>query len=338
MAQVTTDNLEGRVEHGVAVAPRLQPLPEPAPTASLSTTAERFDGALQRASLHKTPGLYVRAWHTFRSNRVAMTALFALILIFAFVLSAGLISRYVTGVTPFENHLSEKLQPPFSEGHFLGTDGNGRDILTRLAYAGRVSLMIAILSATSLFLLGGVIGLISGYLGGKTDMVIMRLVDVLLSIPGLPLLILIATLFSPGPVGLAFVLALVGWPGIARLVRSEVLAKREEEYVDAARTLGASTPRIVFRHILPNVLPLLIVYTSLSIPGLILAEAGLSFIGIGVQVPTPSWGNMLGDAQQFYRTNASNVLIPGAMIYITSLSLNLVGNGLRDAFDPKLTQ
>src|SRR4029079_9529018 len=209
MAQVTTDNLEGRVEHGVAVAPRLRPLPEPSPTASLSTAAERFDGALQRAALHKTPGLYVRAWHTFRSNRVAMTALFVLILIFAFVLSAGVISRYVTGVTPFENHLSEKLQPPFSESHFLGTDGNGRDILTRLAYAGRVSLMIAILSATSLFLLGGVIGLISGYLGGVPDMLIMRLVDVLLSIPGLPLLILIATLFSPGPVGLAFVLALV---------------------------------------------------------------------------------------------------------------------------------
>jgi ABC-type dipeptide/oligopeptide/nickel transport system permease subunit len=291
--------------------------------------------------------LWSNAWRQFRRNKLAMFGLCYLVFLVFVAIFAPAISPH----NPVQSDLKVAGKyrqaawitdaDPKKTGDWsypLGTDGNGRDILTRLAYGGRVSLMIAILSATTLFLLGGVIGLISGYLGGVPDMLIMRLVDVLLSIPGLPLLILIATLFSPGPVGLAFVLALVGWPGIARLVRSEVLAKREAEYVDAARTLGASTPRIVFRHILPNVLPLLIVYTSLSIPGLILAETGLSFIGIGVQVPTPSWGNMLGDAQQFYRTNASNVLIPGAMIYITSLSLNLVGNGLRDAFDPKLTQ
>jgi ABC-type dipeptide/oligopeptide/nickel transport system permease subunit len=166
----------------------------------------------------------------------------------------------------------------------------------------------------------------------------MRLVDVLLSIPGLPLLILIASLYSPGPVGLAFVLAAVSWPGIARIIRGQVLELRGREFVDAARSLGASPVRVVLRHILPNILPLMIVYISLTIPGLILAEAGLSFLGIGVQVPTPSWGNMLGDAQQFFRTNIAGVLIPGLMIYITSLTMNLVGNGLRDALDPKLTE
>jgi peptide/nickel transport system permease protein len=188
------------------------------------------------------------------------------------------------------------------------------------------------------FFIGGAVGLVSGYRGGLTDTLLMRLVDVLLSIPGLPLLILIASLYSPGPIGLAFVLAAVSWPGIARIVRGEVIALRGREYVDAARTLGASGPRIVLRHILPNILPLMIVYISLIIPGLILAETGLSFLGIGVQVPTPSWGNMLGDAQQFFRTNASNVVIPGLMIYITSLTMYLVGSGLRDALDPKLSE
>lgn len=315
--------------------------PVPARTTSVLSSyaeGEAYIGALDRRALRKTPGLYIRAWRRFRSNGVAMTALVILTLIVIFVLSAGLISTYVTGFTPQENHLSDKLKPVMTDGYFLGSDGNGRDILTRLAYGGRISIMIAVLSTITTFFLGGAIGLLAGYAGGKLDSIIMRLVDVILSIPGLPLLILIATLYQPGPVGLAFVLAAVSWPGIARIVRGEVLALRGREYVDAARTLGASSTRIVLRHILPNILPLLIVYISLVIPGLILAEAGLSFLGIGVQVPTPSWGNMLGDAQQFFRTNTANVIIPGFMIYITSLTMYLVGSGLRDAFDPKLSE
>jgi peptide/nickel transport system permease protein len=310
------------------------------PTATLSSfgDADTLDGALDRSSLRKTPGLYTRAWRRFRGNHVAMTALVVLLMIVAFVLSAGLISTYVTGFTPYENHLSDKLKPPLTDGYVLGSDGNGRDVLTRLAYGGRVSIMIAVLSAFAIFFLGGVIGLLSGYAGGMVDTVIMRLVDVLLSIPALPLLILIASLYSPGPVGLAMILAIVSWPGIARIVRGQVLALRDREYIDAARTLGASSSRIVLRHILPNVMPLLVVYISLVLPALILAETGLSFLGIGVQVPTPSWGNMLGDAQQFFRTNAGGVIIPGFMIYITSLTMYLVGSGLRDAFDPRLSE
>ncbi len=300
--------------------------------------SEAYVGSLDRRALRKTPGLYTRAWRRFRKNSVAMTALLVLIVIVIFVASAGLISTYITGFTPSENHLSDKLKPVMTDGYILGSDGNGRDILTRLAYGGRVSIMIAVLSGLATFFLGGAVGLLSGYAGGVTDTVLMRLVDVLLSIPGLPLLILIASLYSPGPLGLAFVLAAVSWPGISRIVRGQVLELRNREFVDAARSVGASPARVATRHILPNILPLMIVYISLTIPGLILAEAGLSFLGIGVQVPTPSWGNMLGDAQQFFRTNQANVLIPGLMIYITSLSMNLVGNGLRDALDPKLTE
>src|SRR5215213_5930019 len=220
------------------------------PTLSTYAAAEAYDGVLDRRSLRKTPGLYTRAWHRFRANHVAMAALVILSLIVIFVLCAGLISTYVTGFTAQENHLADKLKPPMTDGYILGSDGNGRDILTRLAFGGRISIMIAVLSAFATFFLGGAIGLLSGYAGGKVDTLIMRLVDVLLSIPGLPLLILIASLYSPGPVGLAFILAFVSWPGIARIVRGEVLALRGREYVDAARTLGASSMRVVLRHIL----------------------------------------------------------------------------------------
>jgi peptide/nickel transport system permease protein len=341
MTQLTTEDLD--LERGsatTAVVPTsVRPAPTPStPTLSSFADAEALDGVLDRAALRKTPGLYTRAWRIFRANKVALTGAIVLILIVTFVLSAGLISTYVTGFTPQENHLADKLKPVMTDGYILGSDGNGRDVLTRLAYGGRVSLTIAVLSALSLFLIGGVTGVISGYLGGKVDAVLMRLVDVLLSVPGLPLLILITSLYSPGPIGLAFVLAGVGWAGIARLFRGETLALRGRDYVEAARAMGASSPRIVVKHIVPNLVPLLVIYTSLSLPGLMLAETGLSFLGVGVQVPTPSWGNMLGDGQQFFRTNFSLVLIPGLMIYITSLCMYLVGNGLRDAFDPKLTQ
>ena len=289
----------------------------------------------ERGVLRKTPGFYRRSWARLRRNRVAMVALVLFALVALFVLSAPLVAR-LSGFTPYENHLGDKLTPPLTDGYLLGSDGNGRDLLTRLAYGGQVSLMIAFLSAFATLFLGGTFGLVSGYFGGKVDIVLMRLVDVLLAVPSLPLLILIATLYTPGPVGLALVLAGVSWAGIARIVRGEVLALRNRDYVDAARIVGAAPPRILIRHVLPNVAPLIVVFASLAIPDLILAEAALSFLGIGVQVPLPSWGNMLGEAQQFYRTNVSNVIIPGAMIYATSLALYLIGSGLRDAFDPRL--
>ena len=340
MAHSTTGelDLEQELDQARSTATTLRPAPPALPTLSSYADAEALDGVIGRAALRKTPGLYTRAWRIFRANKVAMTALIVLIVTVMFVLSAGLISTHVTGFTPSENHLSDKLKPVLTDGYIMGSDGNGRDVLTRLAYGGRVSFMIAILSAFGIFFVGGTVGLIAGYMGGKIDAIAMRLVDVLLSIPGLPLLILISTLFAPGPLGLALVLAAVSWAGIARLFRGETLALRNRDYIEAARALGASNPRIALRHIVPNLVPLLVIYTSLSLPGLMLAETSLSFLGIGVQVPTPSWGNMLGDGQQFLRTNLSLVLIPGLMVYITSLSMYLVGNGLRDAFDPKLTQ
>jgi peptide/nickel transport system permease protein len=282
-------------------------------------------------------GYWRRAWRRYCTNRVAVVALCVSIVIVAFTLSAPLISRW-TGFSYSQQSLPNKLKSPFTGDYVLGSDGNGRDVLTRLAYGGRVSLLVAGLAAGAILVIGGSLGAAAGYFGGIVDTVAMRLADVLLSIPTLVLLILIGSLYRPGPVLLAICLASVSWAGISRLIRGEVLSLRNRDYVDAARVLGASNARILLRHIFPNVVPIIVVWASLVVPGLILTEAALSYLGIGVRVPTPSWGNMLQDGKQFLRVAWTLIFIPGFMIYITVRALNLVGSGLRDALDPRLNQ
>lgn len=293
--------------------------------------------AFEERHVRAPVGFYGRAWRRFRRNHVALASLVICILIIAFALGAGLISKYVTGYSESEGDIMNSFAKPFSPGHLLGTDGNGRDILTRLAYGGRISLMVAGVAAVSAIVIGGVVGSVSGYFGGFIDSILMRIVDVLLSIPGLSLLILISALYTPGPFVLALVIGGLGWTGVARLIRAEVLSLRSRDFVEAARVVGATNYRIITRHIFPSVVPTVVVWASLSIPGFILVEAALSFLGFGVQIPTPSWGNMLQDAQQYFTTSWTNVFIPGFMIYITVLVINLVGNGLRDALDPRLS-
>jgi peptide/nickel transport system permease protein len=299
---------------------------------------ERADALapLDRNVLHATPGIYQRAWRRFRRDPVAMVSLAIVVAIIVFVLAAPLVSHF-TGFSYSQNNLKYKLSKPFTHGYVLGSDANGRDILTRLAYGGRISLMVAVIATVTLLALGLGFGLISGYAGGVVDSVIMRLVDVMLSIPQLPLLILVATLYAPTPAGLALIIAFTSWPGPTRLIRGEVMALRQREYIDAARVVGSPPWRILIRHIVPNVTPIIAIQASLAVPGLILAESGLSFLGLGVRVPTPSWGNMLEEAARFYRTNWTNVFFPGLIIYLASLALYLVGIALRDALDPKLS-
>ncbi|MBX3070037.1 MAG: ABC transporter permease [Thermomicrobiales bacterium] len=284
------------------------------------------------------PGYWSRAWRRFRRNRVAVIALIITTLIIAFCLAAPLISRYVTHFTYYENHLGQALSQPGENDFILGSDGNGRDVLTRLAFGGRVSLLVAVLAAMSILIIGGSIGAVAGYFGGWIDTVLMRAADVLLSIPTLVLLILVSSFYQPSPAELAILIALVSWAGVSRLIRGEVLALKHRDFVDAARVLGASNSRIISRHLFPNIVPQTIVWASLAIPGLILTEAALSYLGLGVRAPQPSWGNMLQDAKQYVRTNWTLVFIPGLMIYITVLCINLVGSGLRDALDPRLNQ
>ena len=295
----------------------------------------RHAAAIIRTQARPTAGPYLLAWRRFRRDRVATAALTLCALVVGFALSAGLIAE-ATGHSYHAVDLRNRLQAPLSPDHLLGTDAHGRDVLVRLAYGGRVSLLVAGLAAATTLALGAATGAIAGYLGGAVDAVAMRLVDVLLSLPYLSLLILVGALYSPGPVGLALVIAALGWMPAARLVRGEVLALRKRGYVDAARVAGATDGRIIIRHILPNVAPTLVVWTSLAIPWLILTEAALSFLGLGVRIPIPSWGNMLQDATAFYTRSWWNVFLPGFAIYITVLAVTLVGDGLRNALDPRL--
>jgi len=284
------------------------------------------------------PGFWHRAWRRFKRNHVAMVALVVTGLILLFCLSAPLISEYVTGYNYSENNLTSALVQPGDGDFILGSDGNGRDVLTRLAYGGRVSLLVASLAAVSILIIGGSIGATAGYFGGFLDTFLMRLADVLLSIPVLVLLILVSSFYQPSPMELAMLIALVSWASVSRLIRGEVISLKHRDFIDAARVMGASNSRIILKHLFPNIVPLIIVWASLVVPTLILVEATLSYLGLGVRAPNPSWGNMLQDAKQYVRTNWTLVFIPGFMIYITVLCINLVGSGLRDALDPRLNQ
>jgi peptide/nickel transport system permease protein len=248
---------------------------------------------------------------------------------------APLISRYVTHYTYTAQDLTHLFRPP-GPLHLLGTDELGRDTLTRLAYGAQVSLTVGFLTAGLSLVVGSAIGVVAGYFGGWLDNLSMRFVDVLLSIPSIFLFILLSVLLRPNAVTLSFIIAFVGWGNVSRLVRAEALSLRSREFVLATRSVGATARRLILRHLLPNALPVMIVAASLAVGQIILAEAALSFLGLGIQPPTPSWGNMLSNAQQYFYHSAWLVIFPGVMIFLTVLAANLFGNAVRDAFDPRL--
>jgi peptide/nickel transport system permease protein len=295
------------------------------------------ESALDRSQLISTPGFYARAWRRLRRDKVAMVSLVVAIGILLFSFGAPVVSM-LTGFDYATGDLRAKLLAPGEQGHVLGTDANGRDILTRLAYGGRVSMMVSVLAVFSALFIGSAVGSIAGYYGGFIDSLLMRFVDVIISIPGITVLLLLSVWFRPGPVGLAFVIAGLSWTGISRLVRGEVLTLKNRDYIDAARVTGASNTRIIMKQIFPNVLSIVIVWMSLALPSLILYEATLSYLGFGVRIPQPSWGNMLDEAKEFYRSSWTYVFIPGFAIYLAALAFNLLGNGLRDALDPRLNE
>lgn len=223
-----------------------------------------------------------------------------------------------------------------SLGHPFGTDQLNRDVLSRVIWGARTSLTIALLSVLVSATIGAAVGLVSGYLGGWVDAVLMRLVDGALAIPRLFLLLLILAVWSPLPVGaLVLVLGTTGWFGTSRLVRGEVLRLREEAYVDAAAALGARRRRIIFRHLLPNTAGPLLVAATLAVGDVILLEAGLTFLGLGIQPPTPSWGGMIHDARELIVAGPWVSIFPGLAIILTVLAVNLLGDALRDALDPR---
>lgn len=311
-------------------------------TISHSSTRERAIANLRFVEEQKTPGLIEMAWQRFRRDKLALIGTAVLLLLIAISLCAPLISRYVLGLTPEAIELGGILKKPGYQKnpnlptHWLGTDELGRDVLTRIIFGGRVSLYVSFLTVFISLSLGTIIGAVAGFYGGTVDSVLMRLVDIFLSVPGLFLLLLISTVFKPSVTGLAFVIASLGWMGTSRLVRGEFLALKTRDFVDAARVVGTPNRYIILRHILPNATSPIIVSATLALGNVILTEAALSFLALGIQPPTPSWGNMLTNAQQYLYSAPHLIIIPGVFIFVTVLSGNLMGNGLRDALDPRM--
>ncbi len=302
-------------------------------TAGAARTADR--ASLEGAGKPRT---YLgMAWRRFRRNKLAMVGLFFVILMILTAISAPLVAQYVTKHTPNAQNLRLKFSGFNENGYLLGSDNLGRDTATRLVYGARVSLSVAGMAMAFAITIGAVVGVVAGYYGGIVDTLLMRFVDMMLSIPTLFLLLLVASMFTLSPVMLSLVIAAVSWVTLSRLIRGEVMSVKGRDYVDAARVVGVSDRRIMWRHILPNVLPVVIVWASLTVPALILVEASLSYLGLGVQPPTASWGNMLSQAQLSYTQSILVVFLPGLAIYLTVFAINLVGNGLRDALDPRLT-
>ncbi|MBD8005800.1 oligopeptide ABC transporter permease [Bacillus norwichensis] len=268
----------------------------------------------------------------FTRNKLAVFGAIVLAIIILSAILAPLIAPYNPGTTDLAN----KLAPPSSE-NWLGTDRFGRDIFTRLLFGGRISLLVGFGSVAGALLIGTTIGAIAGYYGGMIDSVLMRFVDVIISIPTIFLLITIVTIFQPSVDKLILIFAITSWTTTARMVRGEFLSLRTREFVLASRTIGTSPVKIIFSHILPNAMGPIVVTATLLVGTVILSEAALSYLGLGVQPPTPSWGNMLEDAQNFTVLLKAPwyAAFPGLMILITVLCFNFVGDGLRDALDPK---
>jgi peptide/nickel transport system permease protein len=268
----------------------------------------------------------------FMQNRLAVVGLVVVAFFYAVGIVAPLISRY----DPQHIQGGHRDKAPDAE-HWLGTDRNGRDVYARLVVGARVSLSVGFVAVVIIMSIGILLGAVSGYFGGWVDSGIMRLTDILLAIPQILLLISAAALFKASLTTTIVVIGVTSWPGAARLIRGQFLALRDQEYVTAARTIGAPSWRIITKHLLPNTLAVIIVEATLWLSYAIILEASLSYLGLGVQIPTPSWGNMLQDGQRELLAGAWWLtFFPGMAIFLVVMAFNLMGDGLRDAFDPRL--
>ncbi|TCC28728.1 ABC transporter permease [Kribbella sindirgiensis] len=274
-----------------------------------------------------------------RKDKVAMVSLVVIVLIVLMAVLAPVFAA-VTGHPPNEQYRDIGLTPDGlprgPNGTFwLGTDDLGRDILVRIAYGARISLLVGVLATAITVVIGVVLGLAAGFLGGITDTVLARLIDVVLSVPFLLVAIALVSVTGPSLTVTVLVIGCFSWASVARIVRGQVLSLREREFVEAARSLGAGDRRIMFVDVLPNVIAPVIVYTTLLIPVVIVTQATLSFLGLGLPPPTPDWGGMISESQNYYTTAWWFILFPGLALLVTTLAFNLFGDGVRDAFDPR---
>ncbi|MCI6429945.1 MAG: ABC transporter permease [Lachnospiraceae bacterium] len=277
----------------------------------------------------------VEIWQRLRRNKMAMIGLAILIMLALGAIFADIICDYDTMV--IKQDIANRLQGPSAQ-HWFGTDEFGRDIFARILHGSRVSLVVGIISVSIALILGGSFGAFAGFYGGKVDMIIMRVMDVFLAIPSILLSMTIVAALGTDLVYVMLAIGISSVPNYARIVRAAVMSVKDQEFVEASRAMGASNATIIFKEILPNCLAPIIVQATLSVAGAILSTASLSFIGLGVQPPDPEWGAMLSSGRQYMRDAIHLTLFPGLAIVITILALNLLGDGLRDALDPRLKQ
>jgi oligopeptide transport system permease protein len=321
-------------------------------TASTTTVKEGLAGPLADVRGHKPRSLWSDAFRRLLRNKAAVVGLLFIILEIVIALAAPFVAPY---------HFAERssgatTQPPSRE-HLLGTDGQGRDVLSRVIYGARISLSVGFIAEILILCIGVPLGLVAGYFGRWADTLLMRFVDIMYAFPDLLLMIILMTFlkatlpsaqdgpllvmrrfweWSGGTAGIFLALAITSWLTLSRLVRGETLALKRREFIEAAHCIGATNGQVMRRHLLPNVLAPIIVSATLGVPAAILAEAGLSFIGIGVNPPTPSWGQMIFDGLGGLRSVPHLVMAPAAALGLTVLSFNFLGDGLRDALDPRM--
>lgn len=280
----------------------------------------------------KKQSMWEEAWRRLKKSSTAMFGFYVLSFILLLVVIGPL---FIDKANVTKQVITNRFQPMSME-HLLGTDGYGRDTLARIVYGGRTSLIIGFGSAFLALGLGGVLGLFVGYYGGRFDDIIMRFVDVLASIPTILLALAIVSALGSSMKNLMIAITVSRIPAYIRIIRSSVLTVADSEYIEAAHAGGTGDLRIIFKHVLPNVMGTVIVQTTMSMSALLLQAATLSFLGLGIQQPNPEWGAMLSEAREFMRTTPMLMMYPGVIIVMTTLSLNLLGDGLRDAFDPRL--
>lgn len=276
----------------------------------------------------------LEVWGRLKKSKVAVAGLVILTLLILIAVFADVLVDYDRAIA---QNMPEKLQGP-SITHWLGTDGFGRDILARIIHGSRISLSIGFVSVIVSLVVGGAIGSVAGYYGGTLDMIVMRFIDVLMAIPSMLMCICVVTVLGPGMSNLLVAITISYVATFCVIVRSSILTIKNSDYIEAARATGVGTFRIILKHIIPNTMGPIMVQATLSIGSVILSAAGLSFVGLGVMPPTPEWGAILTEGKEFIRTAPHIVLFPGIAIMLAVMSLNFLGDGLRDALDPRLKQ
>ena len=282
--------------------------------------------------LFKKENRWKEVWRRLKKDRVAMLGLFIICAVILLAAAADLIAPYSDAL---KMNIKLRLAPPSAE-HWFGCDGYGRDLLARVLHGARVSLFIGFATSFATLIAGALLGAFVGYVGGKLDDLIMRAFDIFASIPDTLFAMAVVAAMGPGILNICIAISLTNLPGFVRMVRSSVLNIAEYEYIEAARAGGASTLHILFRHVLPNTVGILIVQTTANVASMILTAATLSFLGLGINPPQPEWGALVSEGKEFLRTAPHLILFPGVMICVASFSMSVLGDGLRDALDPRL--